>query len=159
MILKFIQIKWYSVERQRIRAHRKRIWVDGRRINHNLNGSARCTCARPLLIWTYVFRCVCGVGWEHHCFCRVGKTNWEHPWIWNVRWNISVRNRYLQITAWTIWSASAFSHSGIGLMNILDSRMCQTRCQTCSAPPRRDSRKLGLAIIPNGSQAPWEGFI
>ena len=50
--------------------------------------------------------------------------------------------------------ASAFSHPGLGLVDILDSKKYQTEAKINSGPPRRDSQKLGVGKVPNGSHAP-----
>ena len=70
-----------------------------------------------------------------------------HKW---TEGSIIVQKRPFGTFALTI----AFSHSGLGLVNILDSKKCQTGCQTCSGPPRRESQKLGVGKVPNGSHAP-----
>ena len=54
---------------------------------------------------------------------------------------MSVRNGCIEITVWTIGSASVFSYSGESLVNILDSKMYQTGCKACPAPPQRKSKK------------------
>ena len=39
------------------------------------------------------------------------------------------------------FTRKGISHSGIGLANILDSKMYQTGCKTCPGPPRRKPKK------------------
>ena len=50
--------------------------------------------------------------------------------------------------------ASAFSHPGLGLVNILDSKKCQTGCQINSGPPRQTPEKTTIGKDPSVGQVP-----